>query len=95
MADRPMTKPCIRCDGCGLVADSKDREPWTAWTSLPVASAFAVTSGLVKPIPCDECAGIGLTYQSDVYGAVALLAGYGITGEMFEALLKARKENRG
>lgn len=51
--------PCPRCDGCGQLADSEDREPWIEWTSLPVSSSFAILNGLVRPIPCDECGGSG------------------------------------
>ena len=50
---------CPRCEGCGKLADTEDREPWTDWTSLPVASATALLMGLVKPVDCDECQGSG------------------------------------
>lgn len=50
--DRPT---CHTCDGCGQVADTDDREPWTAWESLPPGSDMAVRMGLVKPIPCPDC----------------------------------------
>jgi hypothetical protein len=53
--ERPARPPCGRCDGCGQIADSKDGEPWTAWTSLPPGSDIAVRMGLVKPIPCPSC----------------------------------------
>lgn len=53
------TRDCSRCDGCGQLADSDDREPWTFWMSLPVKSAAAVLLGLVKPVPCDVCGGTG------------------------------------
>ncbi len=52
-------EPCRACDGCGKVADTTDQEPWTTWTSLPLHSAIAVTSGLVKPITCPTCLGSG------------------------------------
>lgn len=55
----PKPKPCPRCEGCGQLANSDDREPWTAWTSLPYESQIAVRLGLVRPIPCDACAGTG------------------------------------
>jgi len=52
------TKPCSRCDGCGLIADSDDGEPWTVWEQLPPGSAgMAVRLGLVKPIDCPACGG--------------------------------------
>jgi RecJ-like exonuclease len=55
------TKECTRCDGCGQIANSDDGEPWTAWTSLPAASAIAIRMGLVAPIPCPDCDGSGVT----------------------------------
>jgi hypothetical protein len=51
--------PCPHCKGCGQVADTDNREPWTAWTSLPVSAAMAVILGNVKPITCDDCDGTG------------------------------------
>ena len=51
--------PCQRCDGCGQLANSDEREPWSVWLALPLQSAVAVTMGLVKPEPCDECGGSG------------------------------------
>lgn len=53
------SRTCHLCEGCGQLADTDDREPWTAWTSLPVASAHAILLGLVKPVTCDECDGSG------------------------------------
>lgn len=50
---------CLRCDGCGKIADSEDGEPWTVWTDLPLHSSVAVLMGLVKPIDCPECGGTG------------------------------------
>lgn len=47
---------CARCDGCGLIANTEEGEPWTSWTSLPVESQVAVRLGLVAPIPCPVCA---------------------------------------
>lgn len=55
----PPENPCDRCEGCRQLADTEAREPWTAWTSLPVASSLAVLLGAVKPIPCDACDGSG------------------------------------
>lgn len=52
-------KPCPRCEGCGQLADSDDREPWSAWLSLPLRSSAAVLLGAVKPVPCDVCNGSG------------------------------------
>lgn len=50
---------CIRCDGCGQVADSDQAEPWTFWSGLPLRSATAVLVGLVRPVPCPVCKGRG------------------------------------
>lgn len=49
--------PCPRCEGCGQLASTPGREPWTAWENLPPGSDLAVVAGIVKPIPCDECDG--------------------------------------
>lgn len=50
---------CLKCDGCGQVADSQDQEPWSFWMDLPLKSAAAVVLGLVKPITCPTCNGSG------------------------------------
>ena len=50
---------CSTCAGCGKVADTEAREPWSDWLKLPFASALAVRLGLVKPIECSDCKGIG------------------------------------
>jgi hypothetical protein len=50
---------CARCDGCGRVADTEDREPWTDWLALPLGSSLAVLLGVVRPIPCPDCKGTG------------------------------------
>lgn len=57
--EEPGPVPCPRCEGCGQLADTDEREPWTAWTSLPVRSSAAVLLGIVRPVPCDECNGTG------------------------------------
>lgn len=54
-AQRSDVKKCMRCDGCGKIADSDDGEPWTAWEDLPPGSDIAVKMGIVKPIPCPVC----------------------------------------
>lgn len=56
-------RKCPACDGCGKVANTEDREPWTVWTGLPLQSAGAVLLGLVKPIPCEDCGGTGKRRQ--------------------------------
>lgn len=51
-----MTDPaCRRCEGFGLIADTEEGEPWSAWASLPHGSDLAVAAGLVQPIPCPDC----------------------------------------
>jgi hypothetical protein len=50
---------CLACDGCGKVADTVDREPWTAWLNLPLKSSLAVIDGMVAPITCPGCEGTG------------------------------------
>lgn len=53
------TTKCLKCDGCGKVADTNDEEPWTVWMNLPLNSAMAVVLGLVKPKTCPMCQGTG------------------------------------
>lgn len=48
---------CSKCNGCGQVADTQDEELWTMWLNLPVQSATAMMSGLVKPKRCPKCGG--------------------------------------
>lgn len=59
-------KTCGDCDGCGQVADTANREPWSAWLALPGKSALAVASGMVKPIPCRTCDESGIVVELDV-----------------------------
>jgi len=49
-------KQCKTCLGCGLVADTKEQEPWTVWQNLPIKNAGSLLMGLIKPMPCPECA---------------------------------------
>lgn len=56
---------CPRCLGCGQLANSEDREPWSAWAELPPGSDLAVRMGMVKPIPCDQCGGSGKATSAD------------------------------
>lgn len=66
MSNAPTTPPpCVRCLGCGQVANSEDREPWSTWASLPAGSDLAVRTGLVKPVPCDDCGGSGVALKLD------------------------------
>lgn len=55
---------CTACHGEGVVANTRNREPWSAWLSLPSGSDAAVRMGLVRPIPCPACGGKA---ESDVY----------------------------
>lgn len=50
---------CLRCDGCGRLADDDDESPWTAWENLPPGSDLAVRLGLVEPHSCPDCGGTG------------------------------------
>lgn len=54
-----MLVKCETCDGCGKLADTEDREPWSRWLEIPVKSALALQIGLVRPIPCTVCKGKG------------------------------------
>lgn len=51
---------CPRCAGCGKLADTDDREPWKYWLEMPLQNAVAVVMGIVKPIDCDRCNGLGI-----------------------------------
>jgi predicted nucleic acid-binding protein len=42
-----MSAKCHACDGCGQVANTADREPWTAWTSLPASSALRARAAVL------------------------------------------------
>jgi hypothetical protein len=55
---------CETCDGCGRLADTEDREPWTVWTSMPLHSSIAVLLGIVRPIECPDCKGTGKAVHS-------------------------------
>lgn len=59
MANKIQKKKCSRCDGCGQIADDEEGTPWIAWLNLPLKSSLAVLSGLVKPIECPDCKGMG------------------------------------
>lgn len=53
-----MSEPtdCLKCGGCGQVADNEDEEPWTEWERF--ASRFGpVRMGMVRPKPCPVCSG--------------------------------------
>ena len=50
---------CLKCRGCGKVANTEEQEAWVYWEELPPGSDLAVRSGLVRPVPCPECGGTG------------------------------------
>jgi ribosomal protein S27E len=56
---------CMRCEGCGQIANDDDGTPWTVWLQLPLESSVAVLSGLVKPIKCPDCQGTGVIVGKD------------------------------
>lgn len=60
-APPPEEHPCPRCQGCGQVANSEQEEPWSEWESLPPGSDAAVRMGIVRPKPCPECDGAGVS----------------------------------
>lgn len=55
---------CTACHGEGVVANTRNREPWSAWLGLPSGSDAAVRMGLVRPISCPACDG---KPESDAY----------------------------
>jgi len=57
--DAKVAIPCLKCRGCGQVANSEAQEAWMYWEELPPGSDAAVRMGLVKPIPCPRCGGSG------------------------------------
>lgn len=71
---QPASRPsddasCPRCLGCGQLADSDDREPWTMWQDLPPGSDLAVRLGIVRPVPCGHCSGTGKKLTGEAGGA--------------------------
>lgn len=50
---------CMKCEGCGRIANDDDGTPWTYWENLPLKSGLAVMAGLVRPQPCPACNGTG------------------------------------
>jgi len=50
---------CMRCAGCGQIADDEDGRPWTYHTGKPQAAQMAIWRGWISPIPCPDCGGTG------------------------------------
>ena len=50
---------CLKCMGCGQIANDEEGTPWSYWEKLPYESAAAIIIGLIKPITCPECRGTG------------------------------------
>lgn len=63
-----MDRPCPRCRGSGLIADTPEGEPWSDWLDLPLRSSIAVLVGAVKPIACPRCGGTGRVPLTGVPG---------------------------
>lgn len=62
---------CGRCLGCGQIANDEDGTPWIYWMALPVQSAAAVVFGIVRPLPCPACQGMGMlpaTEEANLFG---------------------------
>ena len=59
MSDVIDPRKCLKCRGCGKVANSEDQTAWVYWEELPAGSDLAVRAGLVQPIPCPKCGGTG------------------------------------
>lgn len=52
---------CPQCDGCGQVADNYEGEPWSVWKAEVMPALLAVIVGIVGPVDCDSCNGLGET----------------------------------
>ncbi len=50
---------CLQCAGCGKIANDDEGTPWKYWLELPLHSSIAVLVGIVRPIECPACHGIG------------------------------------
>lgn len=59
MTHRVKFDACRRCAGCGQIATDDDGTPWCYWAEIPPPSNLAVTLGLVRPVPCPACDGLG------------------------------------
>lgn len=61
------SKKCETCEGCGQLANTKEREPWSRWLELPVRSAVAIFIGMVSPVICSDCKGTGIKNKTIRY----------------------------
>lgn len=52
---------CVRCSGCGYIANDDEGSPWVHWANLPPGADLAVRMGIVKRLPCPVCNGTGGT----------------------------------
>lgn len=50
---------CMKCEGCGRVANTTAQEPWSAWEALPLECQSVVILGVIVPIVCPRCNGAG------------------------------------
>ena len=52
---------CSKCAGCGQL-DNKDYLPWKYWmqNAIPRPSKIAIRLGIIKPIDCPKCNGLGI-----------------------------------
>lgn len=53
------TEKCPACEGEGRVANTEDKEPWSAWETMPATAKAAIHLGLVRPVDCIPCGGTG------------------------------------
>lgn len=51
---------CIQCLGWKRVDNGEHAQSWKYWAGLPEQSKFAIRTGLVKPVVCPHCKGIGV-----------------------------------
>ena len=54
--DRICKGGCSRCHGSGLVANDEEGTAWCHWAELPPGADLAVRVGIVRPVPCPDCA---------------------------------------
>ena len=52
---------CDGCEGCGYVADTSRREPWTSYAADPSKLFVDIGGMIVLRIYCGKCKGTGRT----------------------------------